>query len=570
MDRNTEKVSSWKRSRQVGDWLLLANGLVLVVLINLVASNLFFRIDLTEEKRFTIKEPTRKLLSDLQDDVYIEVFLEGDLNSQFRRFRKSIRETLEEFRIYSRNKVHYTFTNPSLAISEKAKNEFAADLASKGVHGMRVIDSKDGDRVEKMLFPGAIVACNGVERGVMLLKGNRAEGSQEAINQSIEGVEFELANTIDKLAKVDRQRIGWITGHGELDGLSVAGLNNALLEQYDVFKVDLPQKKAISNFDVLIIAKPTQSFSEQDKFKLDQYIMKGGKVLFLLDGLDAVMDSASGDNYYAFPYELKLEDQLFKYGARINQNLIQDRVAGKYPVVVGEMSNRPQVMQLEWPFFPLVTHYANHPITRNLDATLTRFVSSIDTVKAVGIKKTALLFSSPYAHRVAAPVKIDIDDLRKKPNPENYKDGLIPMAYLLEGTFTSLYKNRFLPVGVDSASSLEKSKPTKIIVVADGDLARNDVNPRTGQPQALGFDAMAGYTFANQDLLLNMVSFLTEENGLISARNKQVKIRPLDREKIKTEKVFWQTMNVAMPLALLTIFGLGKAWMRKRKYASFQ
>ncbi len=569
MDWNKVK-GNWRKSRQTGDWLLLANGLVFVILINLVASNLFFRIDLTEEKRYTIKEPTRKLLADLQEDVYIEVFLEGDLNSQFRRFRKSIKETLEEFRIYSKNKVHYTFTNPSLAISEKARNEFMTDLATRGVQGMRVIDSKQGEHVEKILFPGAVITCNGFERGVMLLKGNRAEGSQEAINQSIEGVEFELANTIDKLARLKRQRIGWIIGHGELDGLNVAGLNNALLEQYDVFKIDLPQKKSISDYDALIIVKPTQAFSEQDKFKLDQYIMKGGKVLFLLDELDAVMDSASQDNYYAFPYELKLEDQLFKYGVRINLNLIQDRVAGKYPVVVGEVDNHPKVMQLEWPFFPLVTHYANHPITRNLDATLTRFVSSIDTVKAVGIKKTALLFSSSYSHRAAAPVKIDINDLRKKPNPQYFREGSIPMAYLLEGNFTSLYKNRFVPPGMDSVAPLAISGPTKLIVLADGDVARNDVNPRTGQPLALGFDPIVGYTFANQDLLLNMMSFLTEENGLIAARNKEVKIRPLDQVKIKREGTFWQTLNVAIPLVLMILFGIGKAWVRKRKYANFQ
>ena len=534
----------------------------------MVASNLFFRVDLTGEKRYTIKEPTRKLLKGLEEDVYVEVFLEGDLNAQFRRFRKSIRETLEEFRIYSNNKVHYTFTNPSLAMSEKARNEFMADLAAKGVQGMRVIDGKEGERVEKILFPGAIVSSNGFEKGVMLLKGGRTEGSQEALNQSIEGVEFELANTIEKLATVTRKRIGWIKGHGELDSLKAAGLNNALLEQYDVFKVDLPGKKVIPNYDALIIVKPTSAFSEQDKFKLDQYVMKGGKVLFLLDALDAIMDSAARDNYYAFPYELNLDDQLFKYGVRINQNLVQDRVAGKYPVVVGTVGSRSQVMQLEWPFFPLVTHYANHPITRNLDATLTRFISSIDTVKAIGVKKTPLLFTSQYSHRVAAPVKIDIND-RKKPDPGNFNDGPIPLAYLLEGNFTSLYKNRFLPPGMDSAAFSEKGTSSKIIVVADGDIARNDVNPRSGQPQALGFDPIVGYTFANQDLLLNMMSFLMEENGLISARNKEVKIRPLDKEKVKNERAFWQAVNIAMPLVLLIAFGLGRAWMRKKKYASF-
>lgn len=561
--------NSWKQSRQVGDWLFLANGFVFIVLLNLVASGLFFRIDLTEEKRYTVKEPTRNLLKGLETDVYVEVFLEGDLNAQFKRFRKSIRETLEEFRIYSNNKVHYTFTNPSLALSEKARNEFMADLAAKGVQGTRVIDGKEGERVEKILFPGAVVSCDGFERGVMLLKGNRTEGSQEALNQSIEGVEFELANTIANLTSITRKRIGWITGHGELDSLSVAGLNNALLEQYDVFKVDLPGKKSIPPYDALIIVKPTRSFSDQDQFKLDQYVMKGGKVLFLLDGMDAVMDSASRDNYYAFPYELKLDEQLFRYGIRINQNLVMDRVAGKYPVIVGQVSNRPQVMQFEWPFFPLVTHYANHPATRNLDATLLRFVSSIDTVKAVGVKKTPLLFTSQYSHRVAAPVKIDINDLRKKPMAGNFNDGPVPLAYLLEGNFTSFYKNRFLPAGVDAASFTEKSVPTKIIVVADGDVARNDVNPRTGQPQALGFDPIAGYTFANQDLLLNMMTFLTEENGLINARNKEVKIRPLDREKLKNERAFWQTLNMGLPLVLLVVLGLARAWMRKKKYASF-
>jgi gliding-associated putative ABC transporter substrate-binding component GldG len=414
-----------------------------------------------------------------------------------------------------------------------------------------------------------LVSYNGFERGVTLLKGSRAQPSQEVINQSIEGVEFELANAINKLSSTARRRVGLITGHGELDSLALAGLNNALLEQYDVFRVDLSRKKIVSNYDVLIIAKPTRSFSENDKFKLDQFIMKGGKVLFILDRLDAVMDSASRDNYYAFPYELKLDDQLFKYGIRINQDLVQDKVAGKYPVVIGETDNRPEVMQLEWPYFPVVTHYANHPITRNLDATLTRFVSSIDTVKAIGVKKTPLLFSSNHAHKAAAPVKVDINELRKDGKFENFKEGPIPLGYLLEGEFVSLYKNRFLPSDVDTGAFLEKSKPTKIIVMADGDVARNEVNPRTGQPQALGFDPFSGYTFANQDLLQNMVSYLIEDDGLITTRSKEVKIRLLDKEKVRRERSFWQGANIALPVVLLILFGFWRTMMRKRKYARF-
>jgi gliding-associated putative ABC transporter substrate-binding component GldG len=562
-------MSNWKQSRQLGDWLLLANGIVLVVLANLVASSLFFRIDLTEEKRYTIRAPTKKLLRDLDDHVYIEVFLEGELNPGFRRFRKSVGETLEEFRIYSNNKVHYTFTDPALAMSDKARNEFMAGLASKGVHGMRVIDTKGGERTEKIVFPGALISYNGFESGVMFLKGSRlALGSQDVLNQSIEGIEFEFANAIQKLTNVGRKRVGLLKGHGELDSLSIAGLNNALLEQYDVFNVDLHHKKQVSHYDVLIVLKPVKLFSEADKFKLDQYIMTGGKVIFLIDRQDAVMDSASRNNYYAFPVEVNLDDQLFKYGVRINRDLIQDRIAGKYPVVVGEGGGQPQLMPLDWLWFPLINHYADHPITKNLDATLTRFISSMDTVKALGVKKTALLFTSPYSHKANAPVKIDINDVRKELRREDFQEGPIPVAYLLEGEFTSLYKNRFLPTGVDTSGVAERSKPTKIIVVADGDVARNDVNPRSGQAQALGFDLVSGYTFANQDLLLNMVAYLVEENGVINARNKEVKIRPLDKERIRNRS-FWQVLNLVLPVTVLILFGLGRVWNRKRKYARF-
>jgi ABC-2 type transport system permease protein len=567
--RQWQSGNSWKQSRKTGDWLLLANGFVFLLLVNLIASSAFFRIDLTEEKRYTIQQPTREMLKNLNDDVYIEVFLEGDLNPSFRRFQKSIRETLEEFRVYSGNKVHYVFTDPATAMSKKAQNEFMQELANKGVLGKRVIDGKGGDRSEKIIFPGAVVSYGGEETGVMLLKDKSNQSSQQVINQSVEGVEFELASAIQKLSRETRKRIGITTGHGELNGLLTAGLTNALLDQYDTFSIDLPEKKVIPSCDAIIIAKPTKAFSEQDKFKIDHYIMNGGKVIFLLDQLDASMDSASRDDYYAFSYDLKLTDLLFKYGVRINDDLLQDIVSQKYPVVIGQTGDKPEVMLMDWPFFPLISHYSKHPITRNLDVTLTRFISSVDTVKASGIRKTLLMSTSPYSHRSGPPVKIDINDLRKEMKPENYQEGEIPVAWLLEGRFTSLYKNRFLPSGVDTLGIKTEHKPSKIIVVADGDVVRNDVNPRTGQPQALGADPFTGYTFANENLIMNMVTYLVEENGVINARSKEVKIRPLDKEKIKTEKHFWQTLNLGLPLAVLIIFGIVRSWLRKRKYARF-
>ncbi|HEV8514744.1 MAG TPA: gliding motility-associated ABC transporter substrate-binding protein GldG [Cyclobacteriaceae bacterium] len=555
-------------SKKTGDLLLLANGIALVVLLNSLAALYFFRIDLTEEKRYTIKPQTKELLRNLEDEVFVEVFLEGDLNPGFKRFQKSVYETLEEFRIYSHNKVKFVFTDPAQAQGQKARNEFMSDLASKGITPMNVIENENGQRVEKFIFPGALVSYEGFETGVMLLKGNRAQNAQEVLNESIEGTEYELANAIYKLSNNNRKKIGLLRGHGELDSLQIASFNNSLLEQYDVFKVDLSKKQKVEGYHLLIAAKPKFQFSEADKYKIDQYIMHGGKVLFLLDRLEANMDSASREDYFSFPYNLNLDDQLFKYGVRINPDLIEDRVSGKYPIVVGTAGNRPQIMQLDWPFFPLVNQYADHPITRNLDASMTKFASSIDTIKAVGIKKTPLLFSSPYSRKMVAPVKVGVDDLRRQLKEGNFNDGKIPLAYLLEGKFTSIYKNRFRPEGVDPSDFLEASLSTKIIVVADGDIIRNDVNPRDGKPQLLGYDPFTKYTFANQDLLMNMVAYLTDEDGLINARNKEVKIRPLDKEKIK-ERSFWQVINIGLPLLALLVFGIARTYFRRIKYSKF-
>ncbi len=557
-------------SKKIGDLLLLANSVVLAIVLNQLASLYFFRLDLTEEGRYTMKKPTRDLLQKLEDDVYVEVYLEGDLNSGFRRLRKAIRETLEEFKVYSHNKLHYAFTDPTIATGQNAQREFMISLASKGIQPTDVIDEQDGQRTIKRVFPGALISYDGLETGVMLLKGNRTQGSEEALNQSIEGLEFEFANAIHKLSGVNRKKIGLVTGHGELDSLQIGSFYSSLAESYDVFRTKLAVKKSLNQYDVLVVAKPRSVFSEPDKYKLDQYLLQGGKLLLLIDRLEANMDSVSSDNYFAYPLPTGLEDQLFHYGVRINQDLVQDRYSLRYPVVTGMLNGKPQMTPLEWPFFPLINHYAAHPITRNLDASALKFVSSIDSVKALGIRKTPLLFSSAYSRKVMSPVKINVNDLRKEIKPENFSSGPIVLAYLLEGKFTSVFKNRFLPEGIDSTGFRVNGTDAKLIVVADGDVARNDIHQRTGQPQPLGFDNFSGYTFANQELLMNMVAFLADESGLINARNKEVKMRPLDKQKIKNERVVLQIINLALPLAFLVIFGTAKVYFRKRKYGRFQ
>lgn len=556
---------NWK-SKRLGDLLILGNGLALVVLVNLFASLFFFRIDLTEEKRHSIKPVTREMLKTLEDVVYVEVYLDGDLNAEFKRLRNAIRETLEEFRIYSNGKIQYKFTNPMSALSQKAQTEFLQELASKGIQVLPVIETNEGERVEKRIVPGALVSYDGNEKGVMLFKQNIAASSQEVINQSIEGLEYELASTILALNTTDRKKITFLDGHGELDSLATASLRSVLREQYEVRQVNITEADSVTG-DVVIIAKPVHRFSEIDKLKLDQYLLRGGNLMMFIDQMHASMDSASMENNFAFPYETGLQDQLFKYGVRVNPDLVQDAFSATYPVVVSEVGGQPQIVPMEWPFFPLIHRYANHSITRNMDASLTRFISSIDSVRADGVTKTPLLTTSEYSRKLSAPVKVTINDLRDV-NPQDFNGGVTPVAWLLEGNFTSLYKNRFLPEGFSKAGFLENGAG-KIIVVGDGDFVRNDINPRNGMPQELGKDPISGRVFANERIVTNMVAYLTNQGGLITTRNKEIEARPLEKDKVRNERVKWQAINLGLPILFIVVFGVLLSWLRKRTYANF-
>jgi len=286
-----------------------------------------------------------------------------------------------------------------------------------------------------------------------------------------------------------------------------------------------------------------------------------------IDQMHASMDSASMDNNFAFPYETGLQDQLFKYGVRVNPDLVQDAYCAKYPVVVSEAGGQPQIMPMEWPFFPLIHRYANHPVTKNMDASLTRFISSVDSVRADGVRKTVLLTTSEYSRKLSAPVKVTVNDLRKL-KQQDFNSGMIPVAWLLEGTFTSFYKNRFLPDGA-SKDQFRESGTGKVIVVGDGDFIRNDVNPRNGMPQELGKDPISGRVFANERLVTNMVAYVTDQGGLITTRSKEIDARPLKKDKVKSERTKWQVINLASPVVVIVLCGLILSWIRKRKYARF-
>lgn len=408
------------------------------------------------------------------------------------------------------------------------------------------------------------------ELGVTFLKGNKSSSPQEQLNQSIEGVEYELSNAIKSLTEIRTKRIALLKGHGELDTLEIAGLTSELLRKYQVFHVDLTKKQNLLGYDAIVLAKPQEAFSEYDKYKIDQFIMRGGKAMLLIDALYANMDSASREDNLALPYEIKLDDLFFKYGFRINRDMILDRNAAPYPVVVGNMGENPQIQLLPWPFFPVLNEFSKHPTVRNSDAVLTRFMSTIDTLKVQGITKTPLMNSSQYSKVMSSPIKVSINELKKEMNPEFFNSGRQTTAWIYEGAFTSLYKNRFLPGNVDKNSFISDGSDTKILIASDGDIARNDINPKTGQPMELGVSQYSQTRYANADFLMNVMTYLLEEDGIINTRSKEVRIRPLDAVKLKSQKTTWQIVNLVLPIILIVLFGILKFIMRKRRYASFK
>ncbi len=559
-----------RNSKITEDVLKFLIGLLLLFILNQLAGHFPIRLDLTEESRFSIQPATKELLQNLEDVVYVDVYLGGELPAGFTRLQRSIKETLDEFRIYAEGNLKYRFVDPEQETNPSTRNQYYANLAEKGIQPSNVIDTKNGQRTEKLIFPGAIVAQGTQERGVLLLKGNKGAGPDQQLNQSIEGIEYQLASAIRGLSSGRQQRVGLVKGHGELANNDIMDLTTSLSEHYRLGEVNLSVHQDLIGYDALLVLKPIHPFSELEKYHLDQFLMQGGKVMMFLDALQVDMDSIKGAGTYAFPYETNLDDMLFRYGLRINKDLIVDRFGQRYPIIVGTVGNQPNLQWMPWPFYPIINRTGKHPIVKNLDAISSKFASSIDTIKAVGIKKTPLLFSSQYSMKVDFPVRVSLNDLRKDFNPESFNQGPIPLAYLLEGKFISLYKNRMLPLGAPTMP-IKPEGTTKIIVVADGDMMTSEVNPKTDQPLPMGFDlASQQEAFANRDFLLNSMSYLLNHNGIINARNKEIKIRPLDSIRIEDEKRSWQLFNLITPLLLLLAYGITRHLLRKRKYASFK
>jgi len=565
---NSSQLTAKRKQRDLLTFAAIVGGLLL---FNFVAQRFFFRLDLTEEKRYTMSPATKALLRDLKQPVTITVYLTGDFPPAFRRLEQGVRETLTEFQVYGGANLTYLFIDPSAGSTEAARNQFYQSLFKKGLKPTNLGATENGKRVEKIIFPYAVVSVGAVDKPVLLLRGNQAAPADVRLNQSIEGLEYELASTIRTLVPALRKRIGVVEGHGELTNAQAGDMLGSWQQQYDVFRVTLSKVQDLSALDAIVVAQPKTPYSEAEKFKLDQFITRGGRALFFIDALRVDLDSVSRNGAaLATPYNLNLDDLFFKYGLRVNQNLLLDLNSGQIPLVTGRDGDKPKIEPMPWQLYPLINRFSPHPITRNLDAVYLKFTGSLDTVKAIGIRKTALLTTSRYTRALPAPVPINFNDARLEPNPKLYQKGFQPVGYLLEGQFPSLFANRARPGTLQFQPPVPtNARPSKILVLADGDFIRSEIDPKTGNPFRLGFDRLANTEFANRELVLNATDFLLDETGLIAVRGKQITLRPLDKVRLAEQRRRWQLLNLGAPLALLGAFGAVRAWRRKRRYAGF-
>jgi gliding-associated putative ABC transporter substrate-binding component GldG len=540
-----------------------------LVVINILSAFVFFRLDLTQEKRYTLSKATQTLLADLPDDVHIDVYLTGDLPPAFKRLETAVRETLDEFQAVAGNKITYRTINPDAFTSIDDKNKLIDKLQRLGLLPTNLVATEGGKRTEKLVFPGVVVSYKGKETGVLLLKGNKTASKEEQLNQSYEGVEFQLASAIRKLSQTEgnRRRVGLLYGHTQVPPSRFADLLASVQENYDLFFIDMTKPGPIEGLDVVLVPKPDRTFSEDEIFKLDQYVVKGGRALFFVDGQR--VDSVSNEGTYAQPLNLGLDDLFFRWGVRLNRDVVKDYYCALIPLNVGNMGDKPNIQLLPWRFYPLLNNFgtSGNPIVRNLDAVLGRFVSTLDTVRSAGIQKTPLLLTSPYTKILKAPALISYNEARQQPDPKTYNDGTRIIGCLLEGKFQSLFANRILPGDPRANGFRAEGVASRVLVCSDGDLIVNDVDFKRNVPYPLGFDRYTRNTYANKDFALNAIDYLIDPEGVIAARTRTVALRPLDKIRVDADRTGWQALNLVGPLVLVGLVGATWQVLRRRKYA---
>ncbi|MEQ7799807.1 gliding motility-associated ABC transporter substrate-binding protein GldG [Pedobacter sp. ASV1-7] len=549
-------------------WMLTTIYIVAIVLLNVLAQYFYARIDFTKEKRFTLSPKSKEILKNVKSPVSITVFLDGELPAAFKRLKNSTKDLLADYKAYAGTDIKVIFVDPISGLSAAEQDTAINNLYQAGIEATTLNIKNDNGFAQKTIFPMAMIAADGKRFPVKLLQNLDATGNyEENINNSIQNLEYLFTSGIQKVLSAEHPRIGFTEGNGELSDIYLQDAIRSLSESYEVGRVNLDQidKSGLDKLKLLFITKPQKEFTEAQKYKINYFVMNGGRIVWSIDQVGADLDSLKGGEQLAFNRKLNLDDMLFMYGARINYNLVADANCAEIPLSMG--GAQAQIQMAPWVYYPLLMPDSSSYIVKNIDNIRTEFVSTVDTIGVKGISKKSILHTSSFNKVFNAPQVLSLQMVAQQPDPREYASVPRTVGVLLEGEFPSVFLNRALPAGIEKDYGLPQlSKPTKMIVIGDGDIFKNQVSGRDGSVFPLGFDRYSQRNFGNKALLLNIADYLSNDNNLISLRNKEVKIRLLDKTRLRAEKLQWQLINIIVPLLLLISFAIFQHYYRKHKY----
>lgn len=545
--------------------------LAIVLVVNVLSRSFFQRFDLTADQRYTLSGTSLGIIKQVDNPLSIKVYLQGDLPAEFKRLQVETKQLLEEFQAYNSNIV-FEFVDP--LENEESSMDNIKELYRKGLTPINITVDDKGKQSQAMVFPWAIAVYNNKEVNIPLLKNMMGASTTQKVIGSVQHLEYSIADGLNKIIKAKQKKIAVIKGNGELQDILMAKFLLQVRESYyigpftldSVAKSPVASLEALTKYDLAVIAKPTETFTDSEKQVLDQFIMNGGKTLWLVDQVVAEMDSLYNDAgaTLAYPRDLGLNDMFFKYGFRINPDLIKDEQGSPIKLASGEQGSATQYQEFNWKFAPQVYPTSTHPIVKNLGGIKFDFANPIDTLKN-GIKKTVLLQSSPYSKKIGTPAEVNLNIVTENSVPQEYLNkGNLPMAVLLEGDFHSVYENRVLPFEQNKFKG--SGKPTKMIVISDGDLVKNQLD-KNFQPVELGFDQRSGNVYDNKDFMINCVNYLLDDTGLINIRSKDLTLPLLDKEKVYASYTQTQLITIGLPLVVLLVFGLLFTYIRKKTYS---
>ncbi len=545
---------------------------VVVVLVLVFTKTLFFRVDLTEEGRYSLSDASKDLVAEMYESLTVKIYLAGDLDANMLRLRRATEDMVRELNMYSAEQLVVELYNPNNATTDEERYAEYAELEERGLRGMSVtVRERGGKMSEQVIFPWAEVCGSRDTMAICLMQPSAQRSGEVAVNSAIADLEYKFVDAIRILNRKEIRKVAFIEGHGELGEEYTYDASDALSRYFQVDRGVIGTDVSIlDGYDAIIVAKPLEKYSEIDKFIIDQYIMRGGRVLWLLDGAQMSNEMLSdGGATPLVALDLNLQDMLFRYGVRLTPTIVEDMQCAYMPVNVSRPGEEPRFEPIPWFYMPLLQGSPYHPITKTLQAVKADFVSGIEIVgDTVGVRKEVLLITSNASHVHAAPAEIDVMGAINVEPKEYFTTQYVPIAVALEGRFESIYKHRMAPVGVKVGKIIDRSEPTRMVVVADGDIIRNDIEQhREGLMLVpLGYDRVTRQTHGNKDFIVNTMLYLTDDEGVMQLRNRRVDLRLLNRAVVESQRDMWLWINTLLPVVLLAIFGGVFFWNRKRKY----